>query len=253
MKALLLVWICSLAVVFGQLSGADFCKLPDSDTTNIPKLGGFKSVTIKSIEPDGLKIFHEAGPAKIPIENLTDEQRVKYGLTMEGAIQYRKQLAENAKKRQARQQTAVTVQSADPFRKTTTNNKDVHYVTPEQVKIIWIQKIPQPRSLDPDYHKIIKDYQKFIAEIKAGKRDLDAQETAAIYNKGKAMEAGNMALASNYEAELSRVSSAKSAAAALEQQEKQARRDNAESMRYESQLGELNRHLQDIHNTISGW
>jgi hypothetical protein len=62
----------------------------------IPELNGYTAVTIRSLEPDGIRIMHESGASKIPIEKLSIEQRVKYGLTVEGAAEYRKQIAENA-------------------------------------------------------------------------------------------------------------------------------------------------------------
>lgn len=80
----------------------------------IPELNGFKSVTIRRVEPDGLRIIHESGTAKIPIEKLTDVQRVKYGLSAEGASQYRKQAAENAATSYARQQEAARNQAEAP-------------------------------------------------------------------------------------------------------------------------------------------
>lgn len=74
-----------------------------SDRNVIPELNGYFSVTIRSVEPDGLRIMHESGAAKIPIEQLTEEQRVKHGLTMDGARLYRKQVAANTSAYYARQ------------------------------------------------------------------------------------------------------------------------------------------------------
>ncbi len=73
------------------------------DDKVIPELNGYVSVTIRSVEPDGLRIMHESGAAKIPIEKLTEEQRAKYGLTVEGAALYRNKVAENAATNDVRQ------------------------------------------------------------------------------------------------------------------------------------------------------
>ena len=68
----------------------------------IPEMCESNSVTIQKVEPDGLRIIHESGASKIPIEKLTGEQRAKCGLTMEGATEYRKQIAANAAARRIR-------------------------------------------------------------------------------------------------------------------------------------------------------
>lgn len=217
----------------------------------IPELNGFKSVTIRRVEPDGLRIIHESGTAKIPIEKLTDEQRAKYGLSAEGASQYRKQAAENAATSYARQQEAARNQAEAP--RASAAAPTAKFITAAQVKAVWVKKLPQPRSLDPNYSKIMESYREFVGEIRAGKRDLDAQETAATYNKAKAIEIGNNELAATYEAELGRISEAKSAAEALAQQQKQARRDAGERARLNAELMSIDRNLRDIHNTIQSW
>ena len=80
----------------------------------IPELNGYTAVTIRSVEPDGLRIIHESGASKISIEKLTEEQRAKYGLTVEVAAQYRKQVAESTATNYARQQQAAIDQAANP-------------------------------------------------------------------------------------------------------------------------------------------
>ena len=217
----------------------------------IPELNGYTAVTIRSVEPDGLRIIHESGASKIPIEKLTEEQRTKYGLTVDGAAQYRKQLAENAASGYARQQEAARDQAASP--RASAAAPVAKFITADQVKAMWVKKLPQPRSLDANYSKIMESYREFVGEIRAGKRDLDAQETAATYNKAKAVEIGNTELASTYEAELGRISEAKSAAEALAQQQKQARRDAGDRARLNAELMSIDRSLRDIHNTIQGW
>lgn len=217
----------------------------------IPELNGYTAVTIRSVEPDGLRIIHESGASKIPIEKLTEEQRAKYGLTLERAAQYRKRLAENAASGYARQQEAARDQAAAP--QAAAAAPVAKFITADQVKAMWVKKLPQPRSLDANYSKIMESYREFVGEIRAGKRDLDAQETAATYNKAKAVEIGNTELANTYEAELGRISEAKSAAEALAQRQKQARRDQADFMMLNSQLNSIDRSLRNIHNTIVGW
>lgn len=244
MKTQVITWItaCFLAgVCTGQQSA-------DKDGV-IPEFNGYKSVTINKVEPDGIRIMHESGATKIAIEDLTDEQREKYGLTKEAAAEYRKQAAENAAVHNARQrEVARTRQKASRPAADTPK-----YVTADQVKVMWVRKLKAPRSLDPNYHKIIKTYRQFIADIKAGKYDLDAQETAATYNRNLAINAGNVEIANTFEAELARISQAKSEAAALAQQQKQERQRQLEFLQYEAALHGINRKLTNIDNTISGW
>jgi|GEM_PF-1258697 len=216
-----------------------------------PELNGFKAVTIRRVEPDGLRIIHESGTAKIPIEKLSDEQRVKYGISVQGAAQYRQQVAESTATSSARQQEAARDQAPSP--RPSAVAPAARFITADQVKAMWVKKLPQPRSLDSNYSKIMESYKEFIGEIRAGKRDLDAQETAATYNKAKAIEIGNTELASTYEAELSRISEAKTAAETLAQQKKQARREEGEFARLNAQLMSIDSSLRNIKNTVQSW
>jgi hypothetical protein len=222
----------------------------ETENKVIPEMSGYKSVTIHRVEPDGLRIIHEAGAAKIPIEKLTDEQRTEYGLTTEGATEYRRRIAANAAEAQARQQDAAR---AEPRQPATPRNEAPTYISADQVKATWVKSLKAPRSLDPNYSKIIKSYRDFIADIKAGNRDLDAQETAAAYNKALAVRAGNAEMANTFENELARISEAKAAAAALAQREAEARRQRLDFMRLESELQSIDRRLRNLDTTIRGW
>jgi hypothetical protein len=118
---------------------------------------------------------------------------------------------------------------------------------------MWVRNLPKPRSLDPNYSKILGAYRDFMDEIRAGKRDLDAQETAATYNKAKAIDIGNLELANTYEIELGRISQAKSEAAELAQRVQQARRESADRARLEAALMNIDSNLRNIRSTITGW
>ena len=74
---------------------------------------GFKAVTVRRIEPDGLSIINDVGVAKIPIEELTPEERSKYGITTEGAAEYRKQVAANTATYYANQKASAIQAQAD--------------------------------------------------------------------------------------------------------------------------------------------
>ena len=69
---------------------------PQPKEGTIPVLNQYRNVTIKSVEPDGLRVMHESGAAKIPFEEVPQEYRDAYKLTVEGARAYRKSVAEYA-------------------------------------------------------------------------------------------------------------------------------------------------------------
>lgn len=74
-----------------------------SSSETIPEIGGFKSVVVRKIEPDGISVVHDCGAGKIPIEKLTAAERAKFGISMEGASEFRRQVAENTAAYYARQ------------------------------------------------------------------------------------------------------------------------------------------------------
>ena len=67
----------------------------------------YTNVTVTKIEPDGIRIIHESGAAKIPYESVPEDIRVKLGMNQEAADAYRQkvqvqqqQTAEATKKQQ---------------------------------------------------------------------------------------------------------------------------------------------------------
>lgn len=97
----------------------------------IPEFNGYKDVRIQKVEPDGIRIIHEFGAAKIPIESLSPSQKEALGLTGAGAEEYRRKQAEQAKRllqleqremlnqqmrrNQASQQQAQNTQTSTPI------------------------------------------------------------------------------------------------------------------------------------------
>ncbi|MCW1916905.1 hypothetical protein OJ996_25175 [Luteolibacter sp. GHJ8] len=112
-------------------------------------------------------------------------------------------------------------------------------ITADQVKEVWVKKLVPPKTLDPKYHQTIKEFKKYLADIKAGKMDLEAKETAATYNRNRAMKDGDTAAASIYEAELERLSAARIATATRKQEEGEALRLRTQLMDISSKLGNL--------------
>ncbi len=68
------------------------------------RLLNYENVTIRKVEPDGIRIFHSGGIAKIPLESLPAEIAVDLGLNQEDADLHRENVAV------ARQEAAVRAQ-----------------------------------------------------------------------------------------------------------------------------------------------
>lgn len=116
-------------------------------------------------------------------------------------------------------------------------------ITAEQVKAVWIKKLVPPRALDQNYHQTIKSFRNYIAEIKSGKLDLQAQETAATYNRNRSLQVGDSAAAAIYESELKRIADLKSAAA----QRAQAEEDSAT---FRNQMSVIDSKLRSLETAV---
>ena len=55
-------------------------------------------------------------------------------------------------------------------------------ITEREVKVNWLKKFPQPRTLASDYHQQKRNYQELLANIKAGKYDYEATLKAYKWN-----------------------------------------------------------------------
>jgi hypothetical protein len=109
-------------------------------------------------------------------------------------------------------------------------------ITAEDVKAIWIKKLVPPKTLDPSYHKTIRGFKKYVEDIKAGKLDALAQETAATHNRNRALSEGDAAAAAIYESELNRLATLKAERARNEQADAAAARYTAQLMQINSTL-----------------
>lgn len=64
-----------------------------SEGKKYPELAGFTNVTITRVEKDGVRVTHDSGAGKIPIEKLPEDVRTELGLTMEGVAKHRAEIA----------------------------------------------------------------------------------------------------------------------------------------------------------------
>ena len=121
-------------------------------------------------------------------------------------------------------------------------------VTAAQVKAYWLRNIVEPRALDQDRNRILASNNALIAQIKAGKRDLDAAEMAATYNKARAVEAGYIEVAQVYETEIARIVATRLAENEAAARDKKASRERAQFNQLTLDLGRISQGLQDIQN-----
>lgn len=197
---------------------------------------------ISKVEPDGITVWTDAGVKKIPVAKLAKVELSRFSLDEKTAQEHATAVAQ--------QEAAYAKQQAQASTPAPKGPAAAKFITATQVKTMWVNKLTPPRSLDPDYSKIMASYKEFVGEIRAGKRDLDAQETAATYNKAKAIEIGDNELAATYEAELGRISEAKSAAEALAAQKKQARREAGEFARLQAELMTIDQNIRSMTNAL---
>jgi len=105
----------------------------------IPELNGYKSVRVTAVEPDGIRIMHESGAAKIGIEKLDEAQRTKYGLTVERAKEYRRRVAINTAAYAQQEQDAYMARAEAAKRATELAEQE------RQAKIEAINRANNPR------------------------------------------------------------------------------------------------------------
>jgi hypothetical protein len=206
-------------------------------------MNGYKSVYIRRIDPDGIRIIHESGAAKIPIEKLTYEQCVKYHLTSKGAAEYRKISAKNeAAAILAAYETAARAERQKPQ---PPPRPPLKFATAQQVKDSWIRNMERPRRLDPNYNTLLRAYHNSIASIQRGSRDMEAQEMAANYNKNLATRAGEIEIAKTFESELARISKEKTAAYECAKAASEAERERTNYLELQSRLRNLENLLRE--------
>jgi hypothetical protein len=211
------------------------------NTDAIPEMNGYKSVYIRRIDPDGIRIIHESGAAKIPIEKLTYEQCVRYHLTSKGAAEYRKISAKNeAAAILAAYETAARAERQKPQ---PPPRPSLKFATAQQVKNSWIRNMERPRRLDRNYNTLLRAYHDSIASIQGGDRDMEAEEMAAKYNKNLAKRNGQIEAAKMYEAELARISKEREAAYERAEAAREAERQRTASI-------ELQIRLQNLENLL---
>jgi hypothetical protein len=73
----------------------------EGEKIKFEKISGYVNATVTKIEPDGIRIIHESGVAKIPFESVPEDVRTRLGLNQEAADAHRQKV-------QVQQQQAAT-------------------------------------------------------------------------------------------------------------------------------------------------
>jgi hypothetical protein len=137
---------------------------------------------ITKAEPDGLRIVHSSGIAKVMFEDLPPSAREKYNFDPDKAEAFRgdvramqKQAAEDRKRKsaliQSKEEEALMKAKMTP-----------RLTKIQSVKDCWLRTLPYPRGLDANFTK----KQRFCAYmtnlIRSGSLDLEAEQTMIQWN-----------------------------------------------------------------------
>jgi hypothetical protein len=94
-----------------------------------------RDVRVMKVEPDGLRVMHSTGTAKVPFERLPDDLLAKYGITADGAKQHRTE---------GQPATGTATAAASPGTPsapaTSGQRSNVRLVTKEDIKAAWLRE-----------------------------------------------------------------------------------------------------------------
>lgn len=117
----------------------------------VPNAGGtmmeLREVRVMRVEPDGLRVMHSMGMAKVPYEALPEDLRLKYGINSSDAQKHREEAqAPVATTTPAKPKTPATGRAAAPV--ATANKSTAPLVTKEHVKAKWLAQY-DPNTVCP--------------------------------------------------------------------------------------------------------
>ncbi len=67
----------TITVVIATLIARSYA---EDEPLKLETLLGYKNVTVTKVEPDGIRIMHDSGTTKVPIEKIPEELKIKLGL-----------------------------------------------------------------------------------------------------------------------------------------------------------------------------
>jgi len=178
--------------------------LPTEITTVLGKK--YEGVKVLGVDPDGLRIMHSGGAAKISFPDLPKNLQERFGFDPEMARQFAEQRAmgeaarirqlEDAKARAKLEREAQM--QADLKREASTFRP----ISASDVRAAWQRSLAvPPASLDSNYHEKVKRNNEIIALISSGKMDDQAKLTALEYNSNKLRALGRIEEANAYQSQ----------------------------------------------------
>lgn len=168
-----------------------------------------KNAKITRVDPDGLRIMHQDGIAKVPHESLPPELKAKYNFDATEAAAFRKQteadqMEAQRRMRQEREMLRDQKQAALDKAKEEAD-KTPRLTEAASVKGYWMRSLPQPRNLDPDYDRKVKFATYMADQIRSGFYDLEAESTALQWNVKECTRIGELEKARFYSDQLTAV------------------------------------------------
>lgn len=172
-----------------------FCiaAIAQEKATDITLLDGkvLKNARISRVDPDGLRVVHDEGMTKIPMENLPPALKEKYSFDTGKADMFRdkqRQAQEKAAeehKRQVAEEQRKIHEAAEKSRNTP------RLTTSNSVKDYWIRSLPKPEGIsDHQYGAKIKFSENMTKLITSGQVDLEAEKTALLWNQSEYQRVG---------------------------------------------------------------
>lgn len=209
----------------------------------------YRKVTVQEVEPDGIKILHESGLAKVRFEDLPEPLQREFGFDLEAAEEFRKEL--QLKEREAEEWQNRQAQELERRRRLEAERQAEdrqaeapRYVTRREIQIFWLNNIRVPEKMAADYHQVVRARSAFIEEVKRGLHDLQADRVAAEFNMQQALAFNELDQARIFQAEIARIS-------AVQLEEERQRREDQRAAELTSQLSSLENSIRSLNFSIS--
>jgi hypothetical protein len=177
---------------------------PKEITTTLGKT--FTGVRITAVDPDGLRIMHAGGAAKVKFSELPKPLQEQYGYDPAKAQAFEA----NQDAQQAARVAAMQTAKDDAARRAAAMRaeeqkaqvENFRPITAGDVRNLWLRSIQQPASLDRDFKAKVANNETLKAAISAGELDDEARRTALEYNASKLLALGRGEEAKLYQLQL---------------------------------------------------
>jgi len=156
-----------------------------------------KNARVSRVDPDGLRIVHDDGLTKVPMEDLPPALKEKYSFDSQKADQFREKQQQAMKQAAAEEKQRLDEEKADKERKADLTRKEQEkarntprLTTAEGIKG-WLRSLPQPEGLtDHQNTAKVKFAESMSKMINSGQLDLEAEKTALQWNQSEYQRVG---------------------------------------------------------------